>query len=227
MTRQRLTLPEQSVREYAHGLAFNLARERLARIDDIEKQCLRSGAQYLPSPKTVILDYLNQSYRISLPDGKVTFMSGGETVPLRDQILILHYFIQAKGTPSSGNLITYKELPDGINYYPVFAKRSTKPILDFFSSQPEQLLKIGESLGGHKAEFGDVAVTIRAFKHVPVTIVLWRGDGEFGPEGSLLFDSTITDYLTNDDVHALCENIAWKLVKLLKAGGDHSGKNRD
>jgi len=212
-------LPDRNVREYAHELADKLAREKLAGIDDIEQQCRQSGTQYIPSQKAIIIDYLNQSYRISFPDGEVS-LTAGEEVPKRDKILILHYFTQAKGTPPSNKTITYKELPDGINYFPVFAKRAIKPVVTFFGDKPEQLLKTAKVLGGRKADYGDVAVTISAFKQVPVTIVLWQGDEEFAPEGSLMFDSTISDYLTNDDTHTLCENIAWRLVRLLKTGGD-------
>jgi hypothetical protein len=219
MTRERLTLPKQNVREYAHELAYRLACEQLAGIDDIRKQCRQSGTKYLPSQQAIIIEHLNQSYHISFPDGEVTLTTGGE-VPMRDKILILHYFIQAKGTPLSHKLITYKELPDGINYFPVFAKRAIQPIVTFFGNDPEQLLKTAEILGGRKANCGDVAVTISAFSRVPVTIVLWQGDAEFAPEGSLMFDSTISDYLTNDDIHTLCENTAWSLVRLLKTGGD-------
>jgi hypothetical protein len=224
MTRGRLTAPEQNVREYAHELAYKLACEQLARIDDIEKQCRKSGAKYIPSEKAIIIDHLNQSYRISLPDGEVSFASGGEDVQMRDKILILHYFTQAKGTPLSNKTITYKELPDGIIYSPVFAKRAIQPVVTFFGDKPEQLLKTAEVMGGRKADYGDVAVTINAFSRVPVTIVLWQGDEEFAPEGSLMFDSTISDYLTNDDIHTLCEKIAWRLVRLLKTGGDSPGK---
>jgi hypothetical protein len=78
-------------------------------------------------------------------------------------------------------------------------------------------------LGGLKAEYGDIAVTIRAFPDVPLTIVLWRGDSEFPPEGNILFDSTIGDYLPTEDVTILCEVIAWKLVRILKTGGDTPG----
>ena len=213
------------MREYAHGLAYKLAREQLAGIDDIEQQCRRSGAQYLPSEKAVIIDYLNQSYRISLPDGRCFTPTGEEAVPIRDKILILHYFTRARGTPLSHKLITYKELPDGINYFPVFAKRAIKPIVNYFGSEPRRLVDIAGELGGRKADYGDTAVTMDAFSRVPVTIVLWQGDEEFAPEGSIMFDSTISDYLTNDDIHTLCENIAWRLVRLLKAGGDKPGKS--
>ena len=199
MTGEHLTLPEQSVREYAHGLAYKLACEQLASISDIE---------------VIIIDHLNQSYRISFPDGEVTLTTGEEAVLMRDKILILHYFTRAKGTPLSNKMITYKELPDGINYFPVFAKRAIAPIINHFGDELHRLLDIAQILGGHKADYGDIAMTINAFKHVPVTIVLWRGDEEFPPEGNIMFDSTISDYLPTEDITILCEAIAWRLVRL-------------
>lgn len=220
MTRERLTLPEQNVREYAHELAYRLACEQLAGITDIEEQCRKSGTQYISAKKNIFIDHLNRSYKIGFPDGEVEFADSEEAVPIRDKILLLDYFTRARGTPSSGKTITYKELHDGINYFPTFSKRTIQPLVRFFGDKPEELLKTAEILGGHKTDFGDVAVTIDAFPRVPVTIVLWRGDKEFPPEGSILFDSTIPDYLTNDDIHTLCENITWRLVRLLKTGGD-------
>jgi hypothetical protein len=224
MTRGRLTVPEQNVREYAHELAYNLACERLAGLKDIEQQCLNSGTQYIAPEKIIIIDYLNQSYRISAPDGEVSFATGEEAVPIKDKILILDYFTRAKGTPLSDKKITYKELHDGVNYFDTFSKRTIQPLVTFFGGEPEKLLETASIFGGQKADFGDAAVTINAFSRVPITVVLWKGDEEFAPEGSLLFDSTISDYLTNDDIHTLCENIAWKLVRLLKTGGDSPGK---
>lgn len=224
MTRERLTVPERNVREYAHELAYQLACEQLAGITDIAEQCRKSGAKYISSQKAITINYLNRFYKIGFPGGEVSLAESEETVPVRDKILILHYFTRAKGTPLSSRTITYKELHDGINYYPTFSKRTIQPLVNFFGQDPGQLLKIAKSLGGRKTDYGDVAVIIDAFPRVPVTIVLWRGDAEFPAEGSIIFDSTIPDYLTNDDIHTLCENIAWKLVRLLKTGGDTLGK---
>ncbi len=61
--------------------------------------------------------------------------------------------------------------------------------------------------------YGDIAVTIPAFSRVPITLVLWRGDDEFPPNANILFDSTILDYLSAEDVNVLCQTIAWQLVK--------------
>ena len=227
MKKRAPSLPNVKNDEYGYGLAYKLACEQLARIDDIEQQCLKSGTQYqvMDSQKAIVVEYLNQSYQVTLPDVAVSLRDDEEVVPQRDKILILHYLAQAKGTPLSNEIITYKELPEGPNYFRTFYKRAIKPLVDHFGQEPGQLIDITKRLGGHKADYGDVAVTINAFSQVPVTLVLWQGDEEFSPEGNILFDSTIPDYLSTEDINVLCEVIAWKLVKLLRAGGDNSGRN--
>jgi len=224
MTAKRLSVPEPGVRAIAHELAYKLACEQLAGIVDIEQQCRKSGARYLSAEKTIIIDHLYRSYKISFPHGEVSFVNSEETVPVRDKILILHYFTRARGTPLSNRTITYKELHEGINYYPTFFKRAIEPVINHFSDEPQKFLEIVETLGGRKVDYGDIAVTINAFPYVPLTIVLWHGDKEFPPEGNIMFDSTIPDYLPTEDITILCEIVAWKLVRLLKTGGGNPGK---
>ena len=213
--------------ESGYELAHKLAREQLAGIDNIEQQCLKSGAQYqaVASKRLITTEYLNQSYLVSLPDIKVSLMDSEAEIPLRDKILILHYLAQAKGTPLTREVISYKELSEGSSYFPTFSLRAIKPILDHFGKEPERLADVALKLGGYKVDYGDVAVTIDAFPRVPVTFVLWKGDEEFPPEGNILFDSTISDYLSTEDINVLCEAIAWRLVKLLTAGGDRPGRS--
>jgi hypothetical protein len=217
MADKRVSVPEPGVRAIAHEMAFKIARERLAAIKDIERQCQRSGARYLRDEKAVIVEHLNRSYKISLPDGEVSFIDGAEAVPIRDKILILHYFTRAAGTALTGKLITYKELQEGINYYPTFFKRAIEPIVTNFKDRPEQLTDVALTLGGQKSSYGDIAVTMAAFPNVPLTIVLWRGDEEFPLDGNILFDSTIADYLPTEDVTIICEKIAWSLVRLARS----------
>jgi hypothetical protein len=218
MAGEYLTAPKQKVREYAHELAYRLACEKLAGIADIERQCQNAGAGYSPVEKIITLKYLVNSYRINFPGGGVAVAGSDEPVPIKDKILILDYFTRARGTPLKGKWITYKELHEGINYFDVFATRTIKPLVTYFGGEPEKLLQTATSLGGRKADYGDAAVTFKAFPRLPVTFVLWRGDDEFPPEGSILFDSTASDYLSNDDIHTLCENIVWRLVRLSRNG---------
>ena len=224
MNNSLLSLPNQKNDEYGYKLAYKLACEQLAKVDGIEQQCLKSGARYLEidSQQVIIIEYLNQSYQITLPDIEISLMDSEEEVPIRDKILILHYLTSAKGTPTSNKSIAYKELPEGSNYFPTFYKRAIKPLIDHFGKQPHLLVDAAGKLGGYKVDYGDVAVTINAFSRVPITLVLWQGDEEFPPEGSILFDATVSDYISTEDINVLCEIIAWKLVKFLRGGSDRS-----
>ena len=210
-------MSNQQNSEYGYELAYKLACEQLARLDNIEQQCRKSGAQYrvINSQKIIILVYLNQSYQIVFPDIDVLLMDSEEKVPIRNKILILHYFNRAKGTPLTNHKIAYQELPEGTTYFPTFSKRAIKPLVDHFGREPERLIAAAEKLGGHQVDYGDVAVTINTFSNVPITLVLWRGDDEFSPEGNILFDSTISEYLPTEDIIILCQTISWKLVGYL------------
>jgi hypothetical protein len=198
--------------ERGFDLSYKLACEQLAKISNIEEQCRKSGANYL-GPHKISINYLNQPYQILLPDVKILLEDGSTEASLRDKILMLHYFAGAKGTPATGKLIAYKQLPGGISYFPAFSRRAIAPLVKNFGQSPEKLIKAAASLGGRKADHGDVSVTINAFNHVPITLVIWRGDEEIAPNGNILFDANISDYLSTEDATVLTETIIWKLVK--------------
>jgi hypothetical protein len=48
---------------------------------------------------------------------------------------------------------------------------------------------------------------------VSITLVLWRGDEEVAPNGSILFDANIADYLSAEDVTVLCETLVRRMVR--------------
>ena len=220
MKSKRPSLPSQRNYEYAYAQAYELACKELVKVTDIEEQCRRGGAQYQEagSQKLIILNYLNRSYRITLPEVQVSLSDSPEAVPLKTRVLLLHYLIRAKGTLSSGRKITFKELPEGVVYFPTFAKRTLNPLTRNFGKTPHRLLDIAMGLGGQKAAFGDVSVTISAFPRVPITLVLWRGDSEFPPLANIMFDATVTDYLPTEDIIVACEAMVWTLVRSLKTG---------
>jgi hypothetical protein len=199
-----------------YELALKLASQKLAN-SNIPEQCRKAGAELrlVGGKKVIILEYLGSSYHVSFPDIDVSLVDNQQPVSLKDKLLILHYLIRAEGSPITGTLITYKEIPDGANYFPTFYKRAIKPLVDNFNKEPHRLLDAAEKFGAHKTDYGDMAVTINAFSQVPITLVLWHGDDEFAPEGNILFDSNISNYLSTEDITVLCETIAWRLVRIL------------
>jgi hypothetical protein len=193
--------------------ALRIARERFSAVD-IEQQCRKSGALY--SPEIVTLNYLNEIYRINISFAEVAFVDSKAPVPLRDKILILHYFTQAQGTTLTGKQIPYRDLPGGLVYYPTFIKRTIEPLADFFGKEPALLAGVGKIFGARKGELGDASLVIDAFAKVPVNIILWQGDDELKAQVNLLFDANILDYLTSEDITILCETITWQLINYAK-----------
>jgi hypothetical protein len=213
-----LSLPDQRNYEYSLGLSYDIAREQLVKIADIERQCQKCGADYQrqDSSEIITLSYLNRPCQITLPTVLAIFSDTGDEIPLREKLLILHYFINAKGIPLSHKVISFKELAGVKNYFRTFHKRAIQPLLNAFGTEPQKLVEAGKLFGGQKADYGDAAVTIDAFDRVPITYVLWQSDEEFPPEGNVMYDSTVTDYLPNEDIIVLSEILAWKLVKSAK-----------
>ena len=187
---------------------------------DIKQQCSRSGAHCV-HPDRVTVEYLNQSYVISIPGMEISLtdslnhsegQAASEDIDLKDRILILHYLITARGTRNAGKLIGFKQVPGGLFEYASFSREVLMPLLEHFGKEPERLAEAAANLGGARASYGDAAVSIKAFPNVPVVIVLWRGDDEFPPNASILFDRTVSDYLSTEDMSVLCGRIVEKLT---------------
>jgi len=221
MKNSSLSVPEYKNYEYGYNLAYKLAGEQLAATGDLKQRCLKSGADYkrAGSKEIVTVEFLNQAYRVTLPDIDVSLVGGGAEVPISDKILILHYLTLASGAALSDKPIAFQELPEGASYQRTFSKRSIEPLVKYFGGEPKRLIEVARRLGGRQADYGDAAVTISGFKMVPVTLVLWGGDEEFPARGNILFDDTISGYLSTYDITVLCDAITWRLVRFLREGG--------
>jgi hypothetical protein len=208
-------LPDQKNYDKAYGLALKLAGEQLSGLPDLAAQCARSGSSYTlcGTSHLITLEYLHRTCQVALPEIKICLKDDRTDIDLRDKILILHYLLRAKGTPLSHKAIAYQELSEGSVYFPSFFQRAVKPLIDHFGRSPERLIELSKALGGIQADYGDAAVSIPAFSRVPVTLVLWKGDEEFPPNANILFDNTILDYLSAEDINVLCQTITWSLVK--------------
>jgi hypothetical protein len=218
MNGKNLFSPDCEDYKFGIEMAFKLASEKLASID-IKKQSEKSSTtlKLIDGKESILIDYLGSSYIITLANMDISpATSGYETLQPREKLLMLHYLIYADGSPPTDKKITYKEIPDGATYFPTFYKRAIKPLLDNFAKNPDEFLDVSGKLSGIKAYFGDLSVTFNAFQKVPVTLVLWYGDNELDPEGSILFDSNITGYLSAEDITVLCEIMTWKMVKFSK-----------
>jgi hypothetical protein len=152
------------------------------------------------------IDFLNRSYRVSLPEAQIKSETGEEP-SLVSRVLILHYLIHAQGNSLTGRWVDFRSLPGGVVYYPVFRQRVIARLIRQFGNRPERLMAAAAPLGGRAIAMADWAVAIPAFALVPVVFALWEGSEEFGPEAAVIFDDALPSYLETEDAIVACEEI--------------------
>ncbi len=194
--------------------SFDLAAEELAQRDWSQTAQL-SGASAADDASYVEMNYLGRPVRITTEPITVAATDDGPEIPLAEQALILHYLVNADGTPVTGKWITYREVEAGEFYWSAFVKRAKDPLVGFFGHQPELLTELASLVGAEgPGETGDVSVIVRAFPHVPIMLVLWAGDEEFPPDGNLLFDESIGHYLSTEDIALTAGMPIYKMMAL-------------
>ena len=192
--------------------ALELATEEFKKTD-LTNISPKSGAVLIP--EGIQIDYLSRRYSIRLPD-----VEWKEEASPQEKLVILHYLLNSKGTLPSDNPIDFREIPGGNLYYPVFEARVHHPFLKYFGENPALLLKASLPLKGKKGGFGDSSVNIPVFPHISTVFIIYQGDEEFPPATKVLFDSNISDYLSAEDIVAVCEDVVRKLNLTAKAKGD-------
>jgi hypothetical protein len=120
-----------------------------------------------------------------------------------EALAALTYLVKAAPITPNGNLVTEKDLKGGALFFQGPHALLKKPVVKRFQSQPGDMVKAGEALGGVAVEYGDAAVKLRPLPKIPVIYVLHRGDEEFDAKLVIIFDVTIQDHLALDVIWAL------------------------
>ena len=116
---------------------------------NLEERTKKAGADYRKGEEgeKIIIHFFSEPYHIQFP--KIEFYSPSKkTVSLVTRILLLHYLIRADGNPLKGNWVAYKDIPGGLLYAGVFARRVTEPLQRRFGMSAELFRETGINSGG-------------------------------------------------------------------------------
>ena len=156
------------------------------------------------------IKFLADEYTVDFKAKKVISLACNALAKDFTAILILHYLAcKLERLPElTGEWLSFKELSGIEGYYPAFRKRVIEPVIRKYGSNPEGILAVLERLPGKRINQGDVGVALEAFEGVPVAVLLWRPDEEFGPEANVLFDKSITKIFCTEDIVVLAGMVA-------------------
>lgn len=177
---------------------------------DLDDLVHRSGAHRLDAGR-IGLRCVGRDYVITHPDGIVLDADGTPT-EVSLAILLLLYLMESTGRDLEDRWVSFEQLPGGAGYMASFRGRVVGPVLRAFGSHPEELGQAAAVLDGVPLGLGDAAVRLPALPRVPIAYVLWRGDDDFAPSASVVFDASIEGYLDAEVVTVLAELATRRLV---------------
>ncbi len=192
--------------------SFDLACASIKAMD-LEERARKAGGDYQKGEdgEKAIIHFFSEPYHIQFP--QVEFHSPSKkTVSLVTRILLLHYLIRADGSPLTGKWVAYKDIPGGLLYAGVFARRVTEPLQRKFGKAAGSFKEVGLRSGGEMVNIGDASFILNAFPRIPLQYVLWEGDEEFPPSVQLLFDASVDHYLSLEDIVVLGQVTTGRLI---------------
>jgi hypothetical protein len=192
--------------------SFDLACSSIRGMN-LEERAKKAGAIYEKGKggERITLDFFSESHHIQFP--QMEFHSPSKkVVSLVTRILLLHYLIRADGYPLTGKWVAYKDIPGGLLYAGVFARRVTEPLQRRFGRFAPSFRETGIRSGGEPVEIGDASFILHAFPCVRLQYVLWEGDEEFPSSVQLLFDASVDHYLTLEDMVVLGQVMTGRLI---------------
>ena len=163
------------------------------------------------------LAVLEDVFRIDLKRGTIEkpASNGGEEndaaerepVPIRWQILALHYLAARTGVLEPGGWISFAELPDARIYDTVYRGRVIGRFCATAGRERGRFVRAARRLGGSPLPAGDEAFQFQAFPRLAVRIVWYAADEDFPPGASFTYPDNVLSYLPVEDVVVLSESM--------------------
>ena len=129
----------------------------------------------------------------------------------------LNYVISGEGVPASGNWMSFRELSEGQERYPLFQKRcelAMKKVADSYTQLFDDLVHI---FSGHQVEEqfeSDISVVLHPLPRVPLMICYWKPEDGLESTLNVFFDKSADRNLDIDSSFSLGVGLAQMFEKL-------------
>ena len=166
---------------------------------------IRSLKGRLGFKKSSKLSFLGLS--LSLKNGKIHDELRNRPFPdLAASIYcILSGYAEAEPVLEASRLVSFRQLPGGQAYHEAFLRRAVLSVQRVFGSKPTMFVEAAKLLGGSEVDYGECSIKVNSLPLVPVFVILWVESPEFSASANMLFDASISHYLTTEQVAVLGE----------------------
>ena len=194
--------------------AKKIAAEDLSK-KSFDEICKDSGFE-VEKANVIIIPFLNRIYHIIYPSFDFIDEENKKdnSVPIQEQVLILHYLEGLGHSKLSGRFVSYREIPGASFYYGAFVNRAINPLKNVFGKNISGLKKAAGILNGRSIHPGDVSFEFKVFPNVVIQLIIWQGDDEFPAEANIIFDDAIIKIFSPEDIAWLSGMLVYRLIAL-------------
>lgn len=129
----------------------------------------------------------------------------------------LNYVLHGKGRPVSGNWLSFRELSDGRERYPLFRQRCEMPLkrtADTYTDLFDDMVHIFSGRQVEKRFRADISVVLHPLPLVPIMVCYWLPEDGLESSLNLFFDETAADNLDIGSVFTLGVGLAQMFARL-------------
>ena len=159
--------------------------------------------------------YFHQQYRIDQRTGMLTLEEEPvRELPFNAVMTIYHLFYYAKPEAKvSGRFVPFREVKRAAPFDAAFKRNVLDAAARTFDGHLAELHRACQALGGRPLKQGDAGYEFLAFDCMPLQFVFWDGDDEFPAQANILFDADITDFLHEETVVCVGDELFRRLVE--------------
>ncbi len=181
---------------------------------DPQEVCQRTLCRYDAEQKCYQLDVWGDVYRVYPHEGEVRCESeNGHPANSYFPIFIVHYLLSIGAADIENQWISEKDIPGGATFFRGPHAVPTDLVTNRFQNDIEAFRRRCISLAGEPIDMGDAAFRFEITPRIPVVMLYWQGDEDFGPEARILFDQSICKYLALDVIFALVVEMCVRISK--------------
>jgi len=183
--------------------------------------CDNSLAKPCP-PNGFLLRFLAEDFLVDVEHFCLRHQLDGRWVSFQKPLLelaCLVYLLNVGPECLSQEMVGVEGLKDA-QFFHGPHKLMVQPLLDRYADDLDGFKGIAEGLGGESLELADAACRVWAFPKIPIYYLFWKGDEEFEPRLSILFDRSIECHLPADAIWGIVNQVSHTfLVGSWKEGG--------
>ncbi len=174
----------------------------------------RNALGTLCPPDRLTLPFLGNELLVDRKRCVLCRKSGDHCQPAKDpfvELLCLVYLLNVGPEPLTDDIVSVHDLNDA-QFFKGPHDIKTQPLLQYFENDLTGFLKASERLGGELVDMADGASKLWPFPKVPIYYLLWKGDEEFEPRLSILFDRSVECHLSADAIWGLTNLVTDMLI---------------